>query len=335
MSERKVLNKYFPPDFDPSKIPRQRRTGPQQQAVRLAAPYSMRCNRCGEYIYKGKKFNARKEVVEGETYYGVKILRFYIKCPQCSSEITFKTDPKNTDYAAEHGASRNFEPWRERSDEQEDDDPLARLEQEEESEQTVDPMKALEQRTLDSQREMEILDALQDIRTRNARMERVDTDAVLQAVQGKRKADEALSAEQLAQRQAEEEDEALVRQYFRREKAGSPAGEPATDAGKADVAPIQPNASGTSTQTEANDKDEPGKSGSLATPAADAQTSSPPASRDSVSVKLADPTGVPDARSLLSDAAREQLLSMPKHTAARPPAKKRRGPNALGLVKKA
>ena len=31
----------------------------------------------------------------------------------CSAEITFKTDPKNTDYLAEHGASRNFEPWRE------------------------------------------------------------------------------------------------------------------------------------------------------------------------------------------------------------------------------
>jgi Saf4/Yju2 protein len=30
----------------------------------------------------------------------------------CSAEITFKTDPKNTDYSAEHGASRNFERWR-------------------------------------------------------------------------------------------------------------------------------------------------------------------------------------------------------------------------------
>ncbi len=38
-----------------------------------------RCNTCGEYIYKGKKFNARKETVEGEDYYGINIFRFYIK----------------------------------------------------------------------------------------------------------------------------------------------------------------------------------------------------------------------------------------------------------------
>jgi hypothetical protein len=43
-----------------------------------------RCNTCGEYIYKGKKFNARKETVEGEDYYGIKIFRFYIKwCVKC------------------------------------------------------------------------------------------------------------------------------------------------------------------------------------------------------------------------------------------------------------
>jgi hypothetical protein len=39
----------------------------------------MRCNTCGEYIYKGKKFNARKEDVENESYLGLRIYRFYIK----------------------------------------------------------------------------------------------------------------------------------------------------------------------------------------------------------------------------------------------------------------
>jgi hypothetical protein len=40
-------------------------------------------------------------------------------------------------------------------------------------------MKSLEDRTLDSKREMDIMDALDEIRTRNARSERVDVEEVL------------------------------------------------------------------------------------------------------------------------------------------------------------
>ncbi|CDO69000.1 hypothetical protein BN946_scf184834.g7 [Trametes cinnabarina] len=205
MSERKVLNKYFPPDFDPSLIPRRRQPKNSQQVVRLMAPFSMRCNTCGEYIYKGKKFNARKETVEGEDYYGIKIFRFYIKCTLCSAEITFKTDPKNTDYAAEHGASRNFEPWREEKA-VEEEDRLAKLEEEENN-----PMKALENRTVDSKREMDILDALQDIRARNARIERIGQSAdLLERIH----MEEIESEEDRERKLAEEEDEKLVREVF-------------------------------------------------------------------------------------------------------------------------
>lgn len=41
-------------------------------------------------MYKGRKFNARKETAIGETYLGIQIYRFYIRCPKCLSEITFK-----------------------------------------------------------------------------------------------------------------------------------------------------------------------------------------------------------------------------------------------------
>ncbi|KAI8099391.1 CWC16 protein [Halteromyces radiatus] len=169
MSERKVLNKYFPPNFDPSKIPKQKKPKDLQHKVRLMAPFSMRCESCGEYIYKGKKFNARKETVQGEKYLSIQIFRFYIRCPRCSAEITFKTDPKNSDYVPENGVSRNFEPWRG------DDGTVV----EEEPEEEQDAMASLESRTLDSKREMEIMDALDEIRTRNARSERVNVDDVL------------------------------------------------------------------------------------------------------------------------------------------------------------
>ncbi|KIK24991.1 hypothetical protein PISMIDRAFT_29032 [Pisolithus microcarpus 441] len=221
MSERKVLNKYFPPDFDPSLIPRRKGPKNSQQVVRLMAPFSMRCNTCGEYIYKGKKFNARKETVEGEDYYGIKIFRFYIKCTLCSAEITFKTDPKNTDYAAEHGASRNFEPWREEKV-VEEEDRLARLEEEENN-----PMKALENRTIDAKREMDILDALQDIKARNARNDRAGQTIDLAA---RATVEEVETEEDRQRRLEEEEDNEIVRQVFTKMSMPAPPGLPSTSA---------------------------------------------------------------------------------------------------------
>ncbi|KAJ9629921.1 Pre-mRNA-splicing factor cwf16 [Taxawa tesnikishii (nom. ined.)] len=172
MSERKVLTKYYPPDFDPSKISRTRKpatAGPKVQTVRLMAPFSMKCTSCGEYIYKGRKFNARKETTD-EKYYAITIFRFYIKCTRCSGEITFKTDPKNMDYTCERGAKRNFEPWREaKLAEETEEERLDRLEREEAER---DKMQELEAKTLDAKTEMQIADALDEIRTRNARVER-------------------------------------------------------------------------------------------------------------------------------------------------------------------
>ncbi|KAJ3413512.1 hypothetical protein HDV05_007895 [Chytridiales sp. JEL 0842] len=204
MSERKVLNKYFPPDFDPSKIPRRKMPKEEKHKVRLMTPFSMRCEKCGDYIYKGKKFNAMKERVEGEDYLGIHIFRFYIRCPRCALQITFKTDPMNSDYVAERGAQRNFEPWREGAEA--DEEKAKEKMQEEEN----NPMKALENRTLDSKREMDILDALDEIRTKNAQNERVDAEELLDKML---KAKESLR-EKLARKQ-EEEDDAIAKAIFK------------------------------------------------------------------------------------------------------------------------
>lgn len=131
----------------------------------------------GEYIYKGRKFNARKETTE-EKYLAIPVFRFYIRCTRCSGEITFKTDPKNMDYTCERGAKRNFEPWRDakaenyHETEQETLDRLEREENEEHEREERDKMAELESKMLDSKREMAIADALDEIRTRNARIER-------------------------------------------------------------------------------------------------------------------------------------------------------------------
>ncbi|CRG87529.1 Pre-mRNA-splicing factor cwf16 [Talaromyces islandicus] len=216
MSERKVLTKYYPPDFDPSAITRTRKV-PGAKAklltVRLMAPFSMRCTSCGEYIYKGRKFNARKETTE-EKYLSITIYRFYIRCTRCSGEITFKTDPKNMDYVCERGAKRNFEPWRDsgadnqNETEQEVLDRLEREENEEREQLERDKMAELEEKMLDSKREMAVADALDEIRTRNARIER-----------GEARGEEVALAHVIdeadeARLQAEKEDEEAARRAF-------------------------------------------------------------------------------------------------------------------------
>ncbi|XP_017078570.1 splicing factor YJU2 [Drosophila eugracilis] len=174
MSERKVLNKYYPPDFDPSKIPRMKLAKNRQYTVRLMAPFNMRCKTCGEYIYKGKKFNARKEDVDNETYLGIRIYRFYIKCTRCLQEISFKTDPQNTDYEIEAGATRNFMALK-LAEEQ-----ARREEQELREEEANNPMKLLENRTQQSRNEIEMIESLEELRDLNRRQQTVDYNTLLQ-----------------------------------------------------------------------------------------------------------------------------------------------------------
>ena len=206
MSERKVLSKYYPPDFDPSKITRTRgpkQAGPKVQTVRLMAPFSMKCTHCGEFIYKGRKFNARKETTE-EKYYNITIYRFYIRCTRCSGEITFKTDPKNMDYECERGAKRNFEPWREaKLNEETEEERLDRLEREEAER---DAMKDLESKVHDAKQEMAVSDALDEIRSRNARIEKAEKE-------GKRTDIQIEPVDDLRKRQEDEDAEAARRAF--------------------------------------------------------------------------------------------------------------------------
>ncbi|KAJ0594212.1 putative saf4/Yju2 protein [Helianthus annuus] len=160
MSERKVVNKYYPPDFDPAKIPR--RSQQQQQInVRYMLPMSIRCGTCGSYIYKGTKFNSRQEKLIGETYLGIiPIFRFYIKCPHCCAEIAIKTDPQQSDYLVEAGARRNFEPH------------AAAAAQDE----VGDAMET-------SKRQTEILSALDELKSMKSRRAHLSVDSMLEALQ--------------------------------------------------------------------------------------------------------------------------------------------------------
>lgn len=226
MSERKVLQKYYPPDFDYRQIEGRRRgpkqSGPKVQTVRLMAPFSMRCTSCGEFIYKGRKFNSRKETPPDEKYLNIQIFRFHIRCTRCSGEITFRTDPKNNDYAMVAGAVRNMEPWRNRAAEEESVEArLDRLEREEaeaEGEEEKNAMAELEAKNEDAKREMAAADALDEIRQRNARIHRSEKEGMDYADTVTRSEDEERAAQDAA-------DEAAAKAAFAAAKAqmGFPA----------------------------------------------------------------------------------------------------------------
>ncbi len=161
MGERKVLNKYIPPDFDPRLVPRGKRPKDGLVPVRMMLPFSIQCSTCHTFMYRGRKFNSKKEPMggpDGKYLNTIQRYRFYIKCTCCSRPITFLTDPKNADYEMETGGTRNYEVHKDREN-------FEQKSQEEKDKK--DPIQTLEQRALASQRDMAELDQLDHIQTMN------------------------------------------------------------------------------------------------------------------------------------------------------------------------
>jgi len=202
-----VLNKYYPPDFDPAKVPKSGGGRNSTFIIRVMAPCNMRCTTCGEYIYKGRKFNARKEDVDDMDYLGLRIYRFYIKCTACVSEICFRTDPESCDYVLEAGATRNFEALK-RAEEQLEREDLARKEELENN-----PMRLLEERTAASKHEMDLAESLEELKELNRRKTEINTEEIVNKLNNGR----------LAKRAEDEEiakDEAFIAAAFRRDAVG-------------------------------------------------------------------------------------------------------------------
>lgn len=159
---------YYPPDYDPSKllpIKHLKARGESREKlmnIRMMFPFTMVCDACGEYNYTGTKFTSRVETIKTESYLGLKVYRFYGRCKHCWSEFTFKTDPKNSDYTMESGGKRTYEAWKDA------DMAEAQLKTEKENAEK-DQMKALEQKSIDVQAEMQRIEDLDAIRTLNKR----------------------------------------------------------------------------------------------------------------------------------------------------------------------
>ncbi|XP_076841332.1 putative splicing factor YJU2B [Brachyhypopomus gauderio] len=122
MGERKGVNKYYPPDFDPVKHgsingywnthPLRERARKLSQGIliiRFEMPYNIWCDGCKNHIGMGVRYNAEKKKVGN--YYTTPIYRFRMKCHLCVNYIEMQTDPATCDYVIVSGATRKEERW--------------------------------------------------------------------------------------------------------------------------------------------------------------------------------------------------------------------------------
>jgi coiled-coil domain-containing protein 130 len=117
MADRKATNKYYPPEWDPSKgsINKFRGQHPLRArarklesdgilVVRFEMPFHVWCDGCGRVIGKGVRFNAEKS--ENGKYFTSSIWKFSMKCGECSQRIILQTDPQNADFVVISGAKK-------------------------------------------------------------------------------------------------------------------------------------------------------------------------------------------------------------------------------------
>jgi hypothetical protein len=169
MADDKLMNRYYPPDFDPSRllpvkaIRPKRTAGPRQMSIRMMLPFTMRCDHCGQFIFIATKFNSRCEKIPGKTELGLNAYRFYGACKHCKGEFVFRTDPEKSDYVLESGGTRSYEAFKDAELAEEE---LARAKAEAEA---ADEGEKLENKIYDTAEEMRRIEELGELRSINKR----------------------------------------------------------------------------------------------------------------------------------------------------------------------
>nr|KAJ3421220.1 hypothetical protein HK105_004212 [Polyrhizophydium stewartii] len=116
MADRRATNKYYPPDWDPSKgslntfvgqhplRDRARKLDQGILVIRFEMPFDVWCLHCDKHIGMGVRFNAEKKKIA--MYYTSPIFSFRMKCHLCSGWIEIHTDHKNAEFEIISGARR-------------------------------------------------------------------------------------------------------------------------------------------------------------------------------------------------------------------------------------
>ncbi|KAJ8921479.1 hypothetical protein NQ315_003097 [Exocentrus adspersus] len=121
MGERKGVNKYYPPDYDPrvgglnkflgthALRERARKIDKGIIIIRFEMPYNIWCDGCKNHIGMGVRYNAEKTKVG--MYFTTPVYEFKMKCHLCDNHFVIRADPANLDYAIQSGARRQENRW--------------------------------------------------------------------------------------------------------------------------------------------------------------------------------------------------------------------------------
>eukprot|EP00041_Stephanoeca_diplocostata_P039510 m.1633511 g.1633511 ORF g.1633511 m.1633511 type:complete len:386 (+) comp25409_c0_seq7:383-1540(+) len=154
MAERKAVNKWYPPDWDPKKGSLNTYWGESWRngsatvngragaakgitIIRFETPWNMWCTTCNKMVGRGVRYNAEKNKVG--KYYTTTLWSFTMRCHMCDGTIIIETDPKNDDYKIVQGAKKKQETWSEKSTET-----MQLMDTEEKKQLEADPMFRLE-----------------------------------------------------------------------------------------------------------------------------------------------------------------------------------------------
>lgn len=171
MAERRAANKYYPPDWDPSKgsintfvgqHPLRARAKKLDQGIlviRFELPFNAWCLSCDNHIGMGVRYNAEKKRIGN--YLSSPIFSFSMKCHLCSGKIEIHTDPQNAEYKIIEGLRKREESFSAKDAgtiEFEDPKERERMEQ--------DPFYKLEHGVVDQKKAQEIVPRLTQLQVR-------------------------------------------------------------------------------------------------------------------------------------------------------------------------
>ena len=176
MAERRAVNKYYPPEWDPShgslntfhgSHPLRERASRLRSegilVIRFEMPFHIRCLSCHSHIGRGVRYNANKQ--RTGHYLSTPTFSFTMNCHLCGGRIRIDTDPQLGDYVVREGGRRIVEGGGE------DDDRIVVGEEDEERERRdTDGLYRLEREQLDQAKGREAQSTLSRLLERSARM---------------------------------------------------------------------------------------------------------------------------------------------------------------------